>query len=201
MAERRRLCSNPRMPAFPSESEIRRQLEAFAERHGNDAALVHMRDLLAGSPTPCARDHFAPGHFTASACVLSPSGDQVLLVHHAKLDRWLQPGGHIEADDTTLLDAARREVAEECGLAGERLLAVADFPVDLDVHAIPARREDPEHLHFDIRYGFVADPATPVVRSDESLAVRWFETGDLERIGVDASARRMIERCRQTLLR
>lgn len=201
MADTARLCCNPRMPAFPLESEIRTQLDAFARRHDGDAALAAMRDLLDRSPTPCARDHFVPGHFTASACVLSPAGDEVLLVHHAKLHRWLQPGGHIEADDTTLLAAARREVAEECGLLGETLRTGSGSPIDLDVHAIPARRSDPEHLHFDIRYGFVADPASPLVRSEESHAVRWFRIAEIEVLGVDASAQRMIERCRKALLR
>jgi 8-oxo-dGTP pyrophosphatase MutT (NUDIX family) len=176
------------------------QLDAFARRFPDDPdALEAMRALLASVADPCSRTHFVPGHFTASACVLSPGGDAVLLVHHARLDRWLQPGGHIEIGDGNLIDAARREVREECGLAPGEPLAGIVAPVDLDVHAIPARRDEPEHLHFDVRYGFVADPTAAVTRSEESHAVRWFPVTDIDALGVDASARRMIERCRRAL--
>jgi 8-oxo-dGTP pyrophosphatase MutT (NUDIX family) len=176
------------------------QLDAFARRFPDDVeALAAMRSLLASAAAPCSRAHFSPGHFTASAGVLSPSGNHVLLVHHARLDRWLQPGGHIEAGDATLLDAARREVLEECGLAtGEPVGGIA-APVDLDVHAIPERPGEPGHLHFDVRFGFVADPATSLVRSEESHAVRWFRIEEIDALGVDASARRLIERCRRAL--
>ena len=190
------------MPLHPdlSAAAIGARLDAFARLvPGDDVALGPMRALLAGSATPCARTHFAPGHFTASGCVLSPCGAQVLLVHHARLDRWLQPGGHVEADDAGLAAAARREVLEECGLAPDALADVGDVPVDLDVHAIPARRDEPGHLHFDVRFGFVADPAAPLQRSAESHAVRWFAVAAIDALGVDAGARRMIARCRQRL--
>jgi 8-oxo-dGTP diphosphatase len=40
---------------------------------------------------------------------------RLLLVHHAKLGRWLPPGGHIERDETPD-EAVLREVREETGL-------------------------------------------------------------------------------------
>lgn len=185
--------------AIPA-TTIAAQLDAFARRFPDDAeALAAMRALLASAANPCSRAHFFPGHFTASACVLSPGGEAVLLVHHARLDRWLQPGGHIETGDGSLIAAARREVLEECGLAPGEPLAGIVAPVDLDVHAIPARRDEPEHFHFDVRYGFVADPAAALTRSEESHAVRWFAIREIDALGVDASARRMIERCRRAL--
>ena len=190
------------MPATLPEVSIAAQLDAFGRRFPDDVeALAAMRKLAAGNAAACARSHFDPGHFTASACVLSPSGGDVLLVHHGKLDRWLQPGGHIEPGDATLLAAARREVREECGLDPGSPVAGVDAPIDLDVHRIPERGSEPAHLHFDVRYGFVADPAAAVRVSEESHAVRWFRIDAIDALGVDASALRMIERCRQALRR
>src|SRR5258705_4171245 len=64
---------------------------------------------------PMSRDHFVPGHLTASAFVLSPERAAVLLIFHKKLGIWVQPGGHIEAEDESLEAAARRELGEEVG--------------------------------------------------------------------------------------
>ncbi len=92
-------------------------LDAFTPgdaRERSDHA--RMLELLATTPHPFAREQFAPGHFTASALVISPDAAQVLLIHHPTLSLWLQPGGHIEPGDATLVDAARREVQEETGL-------------------------------------------------------------------------------------
>ncbi len=59
--------------------------------------------------------HAAPSHVTASAAVLSPDGLLTCLVLHRRLGLWVQPGGHLEADDMTLPLAAAREVEEETG--------------------------------------------------------------------------------------
>ncbi|MEN8041330.1 MAG: hypothetical protein ABFR95_07475, partial [Actinomycetota bacterium] len=48
------------------------------------------------------RSEFEPGHFTASGFVTSPDGEALLLIHHGKLDRWLQPGGHIDPEDASV---------------------------------------------------------------------------------------------------
>ena len=105
---------------------------------------------LAGSPDdPCARDHFVPGHFTASAFVLDAEGTSVLLIFHEKFRRWLQPGGHVDPEDGDLVAAALREVQEETGLSEVDVVGEGWF--DLDIHDIPARKGDPAHQHFDVR--------------------------------------------------
>jgi 8-oxo-dGTP pyrophosphatase MutT (NUDIX family) len=112
-----------------------------------------------------------PGHVTTSALILSPTGDETLLIRHRSLGRWLQPGGHYEPPDT-LAASALREAVEETGL---RRLHIDEWhratglPIDIDSHSIPARpeREEPEHWHHDIRYvlrgsphdGLAPDPA------------------------------------------
>jgi 8-oxo-dGTP pyrophosphatase MutT (NUDIX family) len=90
-------------------------------------------------------------HFTASALVVDAAGRRTCLVQHAKLGRLLQPGGHIEREDATVEEAALREAREETALE-LRLHPTAPRPFDLDIHAIPARGDEPEHLHLDVRY-------------------------------------------------
>src|SRR6266540_3835261 len=60
----------------------------------------------------------AEGHLTASALVVSATGERVLLLHHRKLDRWLQPGGHGDPGETSGEQVALREAHEETGLPG-----------------------------------------------------------------------------------
>ena len=177
-------------------SALARSLRA----HATDDALErdHRERMLRLSELaadPFARSCFEPGHFTASAFVLSPSRDALLLIHHKKLDRWLQPGGHVEPEDTDMLAAARREAAEEVGL--RELAAGRDDPFDLDVHDIPARPDEPAHAHFDVRFLFVA-PTLAFALSAESKAARWVALTELSGPGVDASVARA---ARKLLLR
>lgn len=95
------------------------------------------------------------GHITASAIVIDSEYENILLIWHNKLKRWLQPGGHIEPEkDDKISDAARRELIEETKLVQDQFELMSDTPFDLDVHLIPARKNDPEHFHYDIRYLF-----------------------------------------------
>lgn len=117
--------------------------------------LEAMRELAAALPRPFARDQW-PAHFTGSAVVVDAAGQRVCLVLHAKLQRWLQPGGHAdEADGADLSRTALREAREETGL-DVALHPGAPRPLDVDVHVIPARKGDPEHRHLDVRFLVVA---------------------------------------------
>jgi 8-oxo-dGTP pyrophosphatase MutT (NUDIX family) len=130
------------------------------------------------------RDEFFPGHFTASGFVASPDGGSVLLVHHARLRRWLQPGGHIEADDPSVERAARREVEEETGLVD--LERIGSGLLHIDAHPIPARPGEPAHVHIDLGFGFraVDEEIGPI---SEVLDARWVPIGDLASYDVDGA--------------
>jgi len=116
----------------------------------------------------------AAGHITASALVMNEPRDHVLLTLHPKVGRWLQLGGHIERDDRSLQQAARREVIEECGITPTRMSAA---PLRLDRHPVPCAGRMSEHL--DVQYlALVPADAQPVI-STESLDLAWFPISDL----------------------
>ena len=163
--------------------------ETMAERRDR----LRMLALLETGPTAFDRDHFEPGHFTASAFVLSPNGKSVLMILHSKLGRWLQPGGHVEAGDIDLAMAALREVCEETGLHLTQLRLVEDGIFDIDVHEIPARGDDPAHEHFDVRF-LLRSTSDNIRRTDEVDDVRWVSLGEVSQLEADASVRRAIAR-------
>lgn len=130
--------------------------------------LESIRDLLSSKPTAFDRNEYDPGHITASAFVVHPSEPAAALMKHRKIGRWLQPGGHVEPDDSDIESAARREVIEEIGI--EELLSFG--VTDVDVHVFPQRGNLPEHLHLDVRVGFIAR-SQRLIDSAESDGVRW----------------------------
>jgi len=127
------------------------------------------------------------GHLTASAFILSADGKNVLLLHHKSLNRWLQPGGHIDATDNSILDAAYREVVEETGIAKKhlRLLCIesdVNVPFDIDSHIIPAnpKKNEAEHVHHDFRFLLqIVDDTEIQIRKAESNDFRWISLNDL----------------------
>ncbi len=165
-----------------------RALDAEEQAHKG-----RMLALLDGAADPFARASFAPGHFTASGFVLSPDGSALLLVHHRKLDRWLQPGGHVEAGDRDIVAAARRELAEEVGLAD--LPLEVDGIFDLDVHAIPALAREPAHEHFDVRLLFRAH-SLQLRAGNELHAARFVPLEEIEAGAPDRSVLRAARKLR-----
>ncbi len=131
-----------------------------------------------------------PGHITGSAWIVDPGRTQTLLVHHAKLNKWVQPGGHADGDEN-ILAVALREAEEETGLT--RLRVVPDF-FDIDIHAIPARPELGEHDHYDVRFLFEADSTDPIAISEESHDVKWIPLNELENFTRERSVLRMREK-------
>ncbi len=156
-----------------------------------DAAEAAHRDAVIGllrtAERPFDRDHFDPGHVTGSAFIVAPERRSVLLVFHAALRRWLQPGGHMDPGETDPSVTAAREALEETGLVAVMTAA----PFDVDVHPIPERGAAPAHRHFDVRYlGTVR--GRPAAVAAGVVEARWFTRAEAGRLDLDAGVRRMM---------
>jgi 8-oxo-dGTP pyrophosphatase MutT (NUDIX family) len=127
----------------------------------------------------------AEGHLTGSAMVVDPASGRFLLMLHAKLGRWFQPGGHADGDGA-LPRVAWREATEETGLSGLRVAVPA---VDVDVHEVPPPHGP--HLHLDVRYLVVAPPGAVPAGNHESLDLRWATYDELPSFGVDEGLLRL----------
>jgi 8-oxo-dGTP pyrophosphatase MutT (NUDIX family) len=155
---------------------------------GKSRELVLM--LLDNARKPFSRKYFKPGHVTGTACVLHPYEDAFLLVHHRRLNRWLFPGGHVEPDDDTIFETARREAIEETGVV---VSPASPRIVGVDVHGIPAKGEEPYHLHHDIVITFRAASDT-LIASAETRDVIWCRPGEARQLGLAGSIQRAVAR-------
>jgi 8-oxo-dGTP pyrophosphatase MutT (NUDIX family) len=136
------------LEVFPAEQERLRRLRDFVRDTADPRQFFH-------------RKNFA-GHITASGFVLSADRKRLALVKHKFLHRYLQPGGHVEETDPTVLAAAQREIREETNIQSFRHVPFhADplLPIDIDTHEIPAnpKKDEPRHYHHDFRFVFHAE--------------------------------------------
>lgn len=158
--------------------------------------LERMRAFAARLSRPFSRAQ-PEAHFTGSAVVVDPTGSRVVLLHHGKLKRWLQPGGHADEADAGSMEAtALREAREETGCR-VKLHPSAPRPLDVDIHTIPARKDEPEHLHLDVRYLVVAeDPESLAHDPAESFGAQWLEWGAALERADEPPLRRLLEKAR-----
>lgn len=157
--------------------------------------------LFVEAHSQCFERSLAVGHVTASALVVNPKLDQVLLLHHRKLKKWLQLGGHCDGNADTK-KIALKEAHEESGLPLNELSflnyenstpeKVVAF--DLDIHVIPERKQEAAHKHYDIRYLILADPLTPLRPNHESNDLRWFTLNEAKQITSELSMHRQFEK-------
>jgi 8-oxo-dGTP pyrophosphatase MutT (NUDIX family) len=147
--------------------------------------------LLECTEAPFSRDQFRPGHITCTAAVLHPDGQRVLLMHHHRHRRWLLPGGHVEQDDVTLGDAAKREAIEETAVRIAE--PSAGILAGMDVHGIPARKGEPFHLHHDLVFAFSAN-SEDFALTEEAPEVAWCGMNEFARYQLPSSITRAVER-------
>jgi len=158
----------------PHEEEMRLRIILFVEEHEN-----------------CFDRSLLTGHITGSAFIVNNSRTRTLLTHHHKLEKWLQLGGHSDGNPDTL-SVALREAEEESGL--KKILPLSKQIFDVDVHEIPARKNEPAHFHHDIRFLFEADDTEPLTISSESKDLAWVSLREIERYTTEESVLRMVRK-------
>jgi 8-oxo-dGTP pyrophosphatase MutT (NUDIX family) len=159
---------------FPGEVSMPERLEQFVL----DNADCFQRSLLIG-------------HVTGSAWILDKDREKTLLTHHRKLNKWLQPGGHADGD-SLVSRVAMREAEEESGL--EDLNLVSDEIFDIDIHLIPARKNEPEHYHYDCRFLIQCTGDETYTVSDESHDLAWIPLVEIKKYTDEPSILRMVDK-------
>jgi 8-oxo-dGTP pyrophosphatase MutT (NUDIX family) len=157
----------------------------------SEAAMTAEVIRFAAAHADCLLRTCVPGHLTGSAWIVDAARRRVLLTHHRKLDKWLQPGGHADGDPD-LLAVALREAREETGLT--RLKPVSAEVFDVDRHWIPPRGETPGHWHLDLRFLVEADPAEELIVSDESHDLMWVDLARVAALNPEESMLRLVRK-------
>ena len=157
----------------------------------DSTALAHQEqvfDFCAQHPDALLRS-CETGHLTGSAAVLEEGSGRLVLLLHAKVGLWLQPGGHADGDGD-LARVSLREAWEETGLHGLRVVTPA---IDIDVHTFDAPGE-PLHLHLDVRHLVLAPEGSVFAANHESHDIAWVSEADLATYNVDPGVHRMLAR-------
>lgn len=159
-----------------SRQELMNQIENYIpynEQEEKDKALI--LEWIRQNENAFSRENKV-AHMTASAWVVNPERDKVLMVYHNIYDSWSWLGGHADGE-TDLLSVALREVKEEAGISKVR-------PVSEDIFSLESLTVDghvkkgtyvSSHLHLNVTYLLEADPEeTLSVKADENSGVAWF---------------------------
>jgi 8-oxo-dGTP diphosphatase len=138
----------------------------------------------------------SPGekHYTSTVFLITETTpQQVLLVHHKKMDRWMPPGGHQEEDENAY-QTAIREVKEETGIDIAEYLPtpkqIDDQAVSLALpryvleERIDARDEQPEHFHLDFIYVVAVPHQEVTYQETESHSIGWFTEEEVEKLPI-----------------
>lgn len=153
--------------------------------------LKQMLDFVQHTPGAYHRENLE-GHITASGWIVNADLSKVLLLHHAKLNKWLQPGGHADGNEN-LVEVLKTELEEETGITG-----IAEPQLfDIDIHAIPERGKVPEHLHYDVRFLVQINDSIPIQRNEESNELAWFHLNEVMALNSEPSIARMVQRTMQ----
>ena len=158
-------------------SDIIQNLHTYSSDFKEEQQFVPRFISLINNFENCFDRSLVTGHITGSSWITDVKGSSVLLVFHKKLKRWLQPGGHADGIED-IQEVSKIEAKEETGLRSIDLVLPKIF--DLDIHQIPKNKAIKAHLHYDIRYHFHAKIDDPLVISDESTDLKWFDLDEVD---------------------
>ena len=166
-------------------------LATYNDTYPDEATTIKRYHQFIESNVDCFERTLPIGHVTGSALILDSAGQKLLLTHHRKLDRWLQPGGHADGD-VDVSRVAMKEALEESGL--EEIKFLSTQILDIDIHEIPERGAEPAHYHYDCRFLLQSAGSDNYVISDESHDLQWVLMDQISDFTDEDSILRMIRK-------
>lgn len=160
---------------------LKKQVEAyepFNEQEARDKKLL--LDWLESGKDILTRENEV-AHLTASAWVVSPDRESVLMAYHNLYDSWAWLGGHADGE-RDLLGVALREAREESGI--RQVHPVTEEILSIETLCVEGHekrgRYVPSHLHLNVTYLLEADPDQNLqVKPDENSAVAWIPVKEI----------------------
>ncbi len=172
-------------------TELINQLTSYQTPYEEERLTIPKFLSLLSEPSCFLRSNL-DRHITASAWIVNIDLTKTLLIHHAKLEKWLQPGGHADGQED-VLQVALKEAREETGLVDFSRIYTSIF--DVDIHLIPERKGIRSHYHYDIRFLFQADENLSFASNHESTDITWVALEEIEKVvGDSRSIIRMVEK-------
>jgi 8-oxo-dGTP pyrophosphatase MutT (NUDIX family) len=174
-----------------NECSLKKKLENYQPHDQQEKTFKQeMLNFIEAFPN-CFERSLEKGHFTGSCWLLNKDGSKALLMHHTKLNKWLQLGGHCDGD-RDILGVAIKEAQEESGI--KNIVPVSKEIFDIDIHPIPERTSRPEHLHYDVRFLLQVASDEEIVQNRESKELRWIGKESKELPTNSRSVVRMFEK-------
>ena len=171
-------------------NDLVEKIQRYQRKYPDEASACQKMIAFIENNENCFERSLLKGHITGSCVLLSPDQSKVLLTHHKKLNKWIQLGGHSDGNPNTL-EVAVREAQEESGI--ESIEVLSEEIHSLDIHEIPARKEEPTHLHFDLTFLLKANSEDYKV-SEESHDLKWIPLKEAAEMDLEESVRRMISK-------
>jgi 8-oxo-dGTP pyrophosphatase MutT (NUDIX family) len=158
------------------------------------ADLRRVRALVEAGRDPFQRELLL--HVTASALVVHPPTERVLLRWHQRQQAWLQVGGHGDPGESDPLAIALREAAEETGLTDLVPWPTARLQ-HLVIVEVPAGKGEPAHEHVDLRY-FMATQTPEAARAEnEDAPLRWLSLTEAYEATSEVNLRGTLDRLKR----
>jgi 8-oxo-dGTP pyrophosphatase MutT (NUDIX family) len=172
-----------------------RVAELLSRYHPQDAHeaadVARVGELVETVEDPCSRS--IPLHITASALIVHPETERVLLRWHERQQAWLHVGGHGDPGETDPIDIALREGREETGLTD--LVPWPDTALrHVVIVPVVAKGEEPAHEHADLRFVLATAEPDAVVPEKPSAPLRWLSIPEAQEIITRPNVRETLTR-------